>query len=90
MFFPARNEVYVGKLTQFGNVILRVYGNDHLPPHFHVLAPDFSALVGISPVTILRGSVPADVFGEISGWADSNRDRLISEWNLCNPRYPVV
>jgi hypothetical protein len=27
------------------NITIRVYANDHLPPHFHIVAPDFEALV---------------------------------------------
>ncbi len=38
----------MGKLYQFGSVIVRVYANDHLPPHFHVLTPDAEALVEIA------------------------------------------
>lgn len=27
----------MGKLVQIGNIIIRVYANDHLPPHFHIV-----------------------------------------------------
>lgn len=80
----------MGKLAQFGKVVLKVYGNDHLPPHFHVIAPDFAALVSVEPVAILRGSVPADIWATVSAWAEASRPALIAEWNRCNPRFPIA
>ena len=44
----------MGKLVQIGNIIIRVYANDHLPPHFHILTPDGDALVDIAILEILR------------------------------------
>jgi hypothetical protein len=48
----------VGKLHQIGKLIIRVYANDHLPPHFHAIAPDSEALVEIETLTIMRGRLP--------------------------------
>lgn len=47
----------MGKLHQIGKTIIRVYANDHLPPHFHPVSPDFEALVEIATMTILVGSL---------------------------------
>jgi len=47
----------VGKLHQIGKIIIRVYANDHLPPHFHAVAPDFEALIEIETLSIMRGSL---------------------------------
>ncbi|MEO5375990.1 MAG: DUF4160 domain-containing protein [Alphaproteobacteria bacterium] len=80
----------MGSLARFGNVVIKVYGNDHLPPHFHVVAPDFSALIAIDSIAILRGDVPSDVFGIIREWAETNRVTLVAEWNRCNPRFQLI
>ena len=37
----------MGKLIVIGNIIIRIYSNDHLPPHFHIITPDADALVEI-------------------------------------------
>jgi len=29
-------------LHRFGAVSVRIYADDHRPPHFHIVAPDFS------------------------------------------------
>jgi hypothetical protein len=63
----------------------RVYGNDHLPAHFHVITPDAEALVVIATLTILRGALRASVWAEVQDWAVANREALATEWNRCNP-----
>jgi hypothetical protein len=49
----------VGKLHQIGKIVIRVYANDHLPPHFHAIAAEFEALIGIESLTIMRGRLPS-------------------------------
>ena len=37
----------MAKVHTIGKTEIRVYANDHLPPHFHVVHPDFEALIVI-------------------------------------------
>ena len=80
----------MGKLYQFGSVIVRVYANDHLPPHFHVLTPDAEALVEIATLRIMAGSLPGKVEREALAWAVENRDTIAAEWNRTNARFPIA
>jgi hypothetical protein len=34
-------------LQRFGSVSVRMYADDHHPPHFHIVAPDFQVLVSM-------------------------------------------
>ena len=80
----------MGKLHQVGNVIVRVYANDHLPPHFHVLAPDFEALVEIASLVVVRGSVEGQSGKRALAWAVENKALIAAEWNRINPRFPMT
>lgn len=73
----------MGKLTTFGNARLRVRGNDNNPPHFHVLAPDFHALIEIETLAVWAGGIPGKVLDEVRRWAmkEDNRTLLRQEWN---------
>ncbi len=75
----------MGKLAQFGKVVVRIVGNDHPPPHFHVSAPDFRAIVAIDTLEVLAGHVPRDVLATIRTWAQANRNALVADWNAYNP-----
>ncbi len=80
----------MGKLYQFGKVVITVYGNDHLPPHFHVLTPDAEALVEIATLRILAGSLPGRVERKALAWAGANRETIRAEWNRINLRFPIA
>lgn len=80
----------MGKVHQFGKVIITVYANDHLPPHFHVITPDAQALVEIATLSILAGSLPSKVEKGALAWAAANLDVIRAEWNRINPRFPIA
>lgn len=80
----------MGKLANFGNLRVVVQGRDHNPPHFHVKGPDINALVGIDPVTVIRGKLPSTVWPEIRDWAIAHRSELVATWNTLNPHIPTA
>ena len=80
----------MGRLHQVGKVVIRVYANDHLPPHFHVIAPHFEALVEIATLAILRGEIGRSVRAEAMAWCAAHRADLAAEWNRINPRFPIA
>ena len=80
----------MGKLHQFGKVIIRVYANDHLPPHFHAIAPDFEALIEIETLSVMRGSLSRQAAKRVMAWAEANRRLIVAEWNRTNTRFPIA
>jgi Domain of unknown function (DUF4160) len=80
----------VGKLQQIGKLIIRVYANDHLPPHFHAIAPDFEALIEIETLRIMRGSLSRQAEKRVMAWASENRHAIAAEWNRTNSRFPIA
>jgi hypothetical protein len=80
----------VGKLHQIGKVIIRVYANDHLPPHFHAIAPDFEALIEIETLAIMRGALSRQAERSVMAWASANRRIIVAEWNRVNSRFPIA
>lgn len=80
----------MGKLIQIGNIIIRVYANDHLPPHFHIITPDADTLVDIETLEILRGKLSRRAEAEALAWAKTNGILIVDEWNRTNPRFPIV
>lgn len=79
----------MGKLATIRNITIRVYANDHLPPHFHVVSPDFEALVELSTMTVIAGNIPK-AGQEAKDWSVANRALIVAEWNRINPRFPTI
>ncbi|CAO3446669.1 hypothetical protein [Azospirillum argentinense] len=78
----------MGKLLRGTNWYLEVRGREHYPAHFHVVGPDFAALVSIETLEIRESDLPRAVKREALEWAATNRDKLVAEWNRMNPDLP--
>jgi hypothetical protein len=56
-------------LQRFGAVSVRMYADDHRPPHFHIVAPDFQVLVRISDLQVIAGEARTAQIAEVLAWA---------------------
>ncbi|HEY8163207.1 MAG TPA: DUF4160 domain-containing protein [Methylocystis sp.] len=73
-------------LHRFGTVSVRMYADDHRPPHFHIVAPDFQALVRISDLTVIAGDAHASDIAEALAWAREHQEMLALKWAELNER----
>ena len=46
------------EICRFYGIIIRMFYNDHNPPHFHVIYQEFEALMSITTLEILEGELP--------------------------------
>ena len=49
------------EICRFYGIIIRMYYDDHNPPHFHAVYGDDEASVNINTLAIFSGSLPARV-----------------------------
>ena len=73
-------------LQRFGSVTLRMYADDHRPPHFHIVGPDFQVLVRISDLTVIAGEARPAQIAEALNWAGQHRGALALKWAELNER----
>jgi hypothetical protein len=73
-------------LQRFGTIVVRMYADDHAPPHFHIEAPDFEVLVRISDLTIYAGEARPAQIAEVLRWAGRERSALALKWAELNER----
>jgi hypothetical protein len=73
-------------LQRFGAVSVRMYADDHQPPHFHIVAPDFQVLVRISDLTVIAGEARPAQIAEVLAWARARRESLALTWTELNER----
>ena len=74
------------KFAQFGSYRIDVRSRDHNPPHFHVIGPDFHALVRIETMEVIAGTVPRRALAEAVEWARAHIEELLTEWRRLNER----
>ncbi|MDB5480393.1 MAG: uncharacterized protein JWO83_1446 [Caulobacteraceae bacterium] len=73
-------------IKRFGAIVVRMYADDHAPPHFHIEAPDFEVLVRISDLTVIAGAARPRQIAEVLKWADEQRGALALTWAELNER----
>jgi hypothetical protein len=73
-------------IQRFGSSSVRMYADDHRPPHFHVVGPDFQVLVRISGLAVIAGEARQDQIVEAIKWARANREMLALAWSELNER----
>jgi hypothetical protein len=78
----------VPTLHRRSNWRICIYTDDHLPPHFHLVGPDFSARVIIDGMRIHeeRGQVPRRALRMALAWARRNEELLTRRWNEIHER----
>ena len=59
-------------IKDFDGFKLFMYFEDHNPPHFHIIGPDFSAVVAIEDSTIIEGALPKRASKALE-WAAKNK-----------------
>jgi hypothetical protein len=67
-------------LQRFGAVSIRMYADDHRPPHFHVVGPDFQMLVKIDDLSVIAGTGRHSQVAKALAWAEHNREMLAMKW----------
>ena len=72
-------------LQRFGSVSVRMYADDHRPPHFHIVAPDFQVL-RVSDLTVIAGEARPAEIAEALAWAQTHQKMLALKWAELNER----
>lgn len=47
------------EVSRFFGIMIRMYFDEHNPPHFHAIYAGNEAQIGIEPITILEGALPS-------------------------------
>ncbi len=73
-------------LQRFGATGLRMYADDHRPPHFHIVGPDFQVLVRIADLAVIAGKARPGQIAEAMAWAAREKAFLAAKWIELNER----
>ncbi len=67
----------------FYGILIRMYWNDHAPPHFHVEYGEYRAQYLIETLVLSRGQRPRRAHDLVLEWAAMHRNELMEDWELC-------
>jgi hypothetical protein len=71
-------------LSTFYGILIRMFWQEHNPPHFHALYGDAEVTINIMTLEILKGSLPRRALALVLEWAVIHREELMEAWNKCS------
>jgi hypothetical protein len=69
------------EICRFYGIIIRMYFDDHAPPHFHASYGNYQAVFGIENLGVLGGTFPPRAHGLVVEWATQHQDELRMAWD---------
>jgi hypothetical protein len=75
-------------ISWFYGISIRMYFNDHAPPHFHAFYGRHEARISIETGGIIGGHLPKTQSRLVRAWTLLYHDRLMADWALVRADYP--
>lgn len=70
------------EISRFLGIIIRMFYNEHNPPHFHAIYNEHEAEFDINTLDIIAGELPKRVRNLVIEWAVDHREELMEDWEL--------
>jgi hypothetical protein len=75
-------------ISAFYGILIRMFFNDHPPPHFHALYGEFEATININTLEVIQGELPGRALNLVQEWAMIHREELLKDWRSCRENTP--
>jgi hypothetical protein len=70
----------VPEISRFFGIVIKMFFDDHNPPHFHAEYASSVALVGIRTLAVFSGRLPPRALGLVIEWATLHQPELLADW----------
>ena len=75
-------------ISWFYGIAIRMFFNDHAPPHFHAFYGRREAKISIETGKVIGGSLPATQRKLVLEWTLRYREQLLADWALVRAERP--
>ena len=76
-------------ISTFFGILIRMYHNDHAPPHFHASYQGFEALIRIDDGSVLQGALPKKALRLVQDWTAQHQVALRINWQRGEDLLPM-
>jgi len=77
------------EICRFYGIIIKMFFEDHNPPHFHAEYGSFEALVEVDTLAIIGGKLPPRALGLVMEWAALHQKELLLLWQNAKKQKPL-
>jgi len=68
------------RISEFFGIVIRMFYNDHWPPHFHAEYGEHEAVYSIETIEVLRGGLSRRAHALVVEWTTLHRAELVENW----------
>ena len=68
------------EISRFFGIVIKMFFDDHNPPHFRAEYVESLALIDIRTLAIFAGRLPPRAMGLVIEWATLHRQELLADW----------
>jgi hypothetical protein len=77
------------EISRFYGIIIRMFFDDHNPPHFHAFYGEYEVLIDINTFAVFAGHLSPRALGLVIEWATLHQDELIDNWDKAQGQQPL-
>ena len=78
------------EVSRFFGIVIRMYFDEHMPPHFHAIYAGDEIEVGIDPIAVRQGGLPQRALSMVIEWAALHQRELLADWERLRSDEPAV
>ena len=78
------------EIARFLGLIIRMYYDDHGPPHLHVSYSGHEGRLRIEPIGVIDGDLPPRALALAVEWVTLHQEELLVNWDLARLGRPLV
>lgn len=76
------------EISRFLGIVIAMYYNDHVPPHFHARYGNYEVTVRIAD-GLVEGEFPRRALNLVLEWYNLHKTALLEDWDLACERRPL-
>ena len=76
-------------ISYFFGIYIRMYHDDHNPPHFHIEYQGHQALMAIEDGELMAGTLPNKAVKLVREWTKDHQQELLADWQCAIELRPL-
>lgn len=77
-------------ISMFFGILIRMYYDNHNPPHFHAIYGKYEAQITIDTLDVIQGTLPRRALAMTIEWAQQHKDELRHDWKMAELHHPLI
>ena len=77
------------EICRFFGIVIKMFFDDHNPPHFHAEYGGSEAVIDIRTLSIIGGKLPPRAAGLVIEWASQHQKELLEDWKRAHSEKPL-